>query len=106
MARALAETDRRRKIQDAYKIEHNITPQSIRKRIDEVMNSLYERDYLDYTRISEEKAVYLSAEKRKKRLEELEKLMKEAARNLEFEKAAALRDELVRLKKRELEMGF
>jgi excinuclease UvrABC helicase subunit UvrB len=39
-------------------------------------------------------------------MEELERLMKEAARNLEFEKAAAIRDELVKLKKRELEMGF
>jgi excinuclease ABC subunit B len=106
MARAQAETNRRRRIQDAYNIENNITPQSIHKQIDEVMNSLYERDYLDYTRISEEKAVSLSPEKRMKRMEELEKLMKEAARNLEFEKAAALRDELVKLKKRELEMGF
>jgi excinuclease ABC subunit B len=106
MSRALAETNRRRRIQDAYNVEHRITPQSIRKRIDEVMNSPYERDYLDYTRISEEKAVYLSPEKRKRRMEELEKQMKEAARNLEFEKAAALRDELVQLKKRELEMEF
>jgi len=106
MAQALAETNRRRRIQDAYNVEHRITPQSIRKRIDEVMNSPSERDYLDYTRISEEKAVYLSPEKRKKRMEELEKWMKEAARNLEFEKAAALRDELVKLKKRELEMEF
>jgi excinuclease ABC subunit B len=106
MAQALAETNRRRGIQDAYNAAHGITPQSISKRIDEVMNSPYERDYLDYTRIAEEKAVYLSPEKRKKRMEELENLMKEAARNLEFEKAAALRDELVKLKKRELEMGF
>ena len=106
MAQALAETNRRRQIQNAYNVENNITPQSIRKRIDEVMNSLYERDYLDYTRISEEKAVYLSPEKRKEKMEELEKLMKEAARSLEFEKAARLRDELVKLKKRELEMGL
>jgi len=106
MTRALAETNRRRQIQKTYNLENNITPQSIRKRIDEVMTSLYERDYLDYTRISEEKAVYLSPEIRKKKMEELEKLMKEAARNLEFEKAAGLRDELVKLKKRELELGF
>jgi excinuclease ABC subunit B len=106
MAQALAETDRRRRIQDDYNARNNITPQSIRKRIDEVMNSLYERDYLDYTRITEEKAAYLSADKRKKKLEELEKLMKDAARNLEFEKAAALRDELARIKKRDLEMGL
>jgi excinuclease ABC subunit B len=106
MTQALAETNRRRQIQKTYNLENNITPQSIRKRIDEVMTSLYERDYLDYTRISEEKAVYLSPEIRKKKMEELEKLMKEAARNLEFEKAAGLRDELVKLKKRELELGF
>jgi len=59
---------------------------------------------VDYTRLAEEKEVYLSPEKRKKRMEELERLMKEAARNLEFEKAAQYRDELNRLKKRELEL--
>jgi excinuclease ABC subunit B len=106
MTQALAETNRRRQIQQAYNLENRITPQSIRKRIDEVMTSPYERDYLDYTRISEEKTAYLSPETRKKKMEELEKLMKEAARNLEFEKAARLRDELVKIKKRELEMGF
>jgi excinuclease ABC subunit B len=106
MAQALAETNRRRQIQEKYNLENNITPQSIRKQIDEVMTSMYERDYLDYSRISEEKAVYLSPEIRKKKMEELEKLMKDAAGNLEFEKAARLRDELVKLKKRELEMGF
>ena len=106
MAQAITETNRRRQIQESYNVENKITPQSIRKQIDEVMNSVYERDYLDYTRISEEKAVYLSPEKRMKKMDELEKLMKEAARSLEFEKAAQLRDELVKLKKRELEMGF
>jgi excinuclease ABC subunit B len=106
MSAALAETNRRREIQNAYNMEHRVTPQSIRKRIDEVMNSVYERDYLDYTRIAEEKAVYLSPEKRRQRMEELERMMKEAARCLEFERAAKLRDELVKLKKRELEMGF
>jgi excinuclease ABC subunit B len=106
MTLALAETNRRRQIQQAYNLENRITPQSIHKQIDEVMTSMYERDYLDYTRLSEEKAVYLSPEIRKKKMQELEKLMKEAARNLEFEKAARLRDELVKLKKRELEMGF
>jgi excinuclease ABC subunit B len=70
------------------------------------MNSLYERDYLDYTRIAEEKEYMLSPEKRMRREEELEKSMREAARNLEFEKAARLRDELAKLKKRELELGL
>ena len=65
---------------------------------------MYERDYFDYSKISEDKDIYLSPEKRKKRMEDLEKLMKEAVRNLEFEKAASMRDELKKLKKRELEL--
>ncbi len=106
MEKAIAETARRREIQQEYNRNNKITPQSITKRIDEVLTSVYERDYLDYTRISEEKDIYLSPQKRKQRLDELEKLMKEAAKNLEFEKAARLRDELTKLKKRELELGL
>ncbi len=106
MEAAIAETTRRRQIQQDFNRRHNITPQSISKRIDEVLASVYERDYLDYTRICEDKDVYLSPEKRQKRMDELEKLMKEAARNLEFEKAARFRDELTKLKKRELELGL
>jgi excinuclease ABC subunit B len=106
MTRAIAETERRRQIQQEYNLQNGITPQSIIKHIDEVLTSIFERDYLDYTRISEERLAYLSPQKRIARLEELEKLMKEAARNLEFEKAARLRDELAKLKKRELELGL
>lgn len=104
MRAAIDETNRRRRIQQEYNRKNNITPQSIKKRIDEVLTSVYERDYFDYLRISEEKDIYLSPEKRKKRMETLEKWMKQAVRNLEFEKAAAFRDELHRLKKRELEL--
>lgn len=104
MNKAITETNRRRKIQQEYNTKNNITPQSIQKRIDEVLTSIYERDYFDYSRISEEKDIYLSPQKRKERMEKLEKLMKEAARNLEFEKAAKWRDELNKLKKRELEL--
>jgi excinuclease ABC subunit B len=103
---ALDETARRRGLQEEYNAAHGITPQSIVKGIDEVMSSIYERDYLDYTRISEDKDIYLSPAKRKKRMDELAKLMKEASAALEFEKAAAYRDELVKLKKRELELGL
>ncbi len=106
MAQAIAETNRRRRIQQEYNREHGITPQSINKRIDEVLTSIYERDYLDYTKIAEEKDIYLSPEKRKRRIDELEKLMRDAARNLEFERAARVRDELAKLKKRELELGL
>jgi excinuclease ABC subunit B len=101
---AMDETNRRRNLQKEYNQKNNITPQSITKRIDEVLTSVYERDYFDYSKISEDKDIYLSPEKRKKRMEDLEKLMKEAVRNLEFEKAASMRDELKKLKKRELEL--
>lgn len=102
--KAINETNRRRALQMEYNEKNDITPQSIQKRIGEVLTSVYERDYFDYLKISEEKDVYLSPEKRKKQMDELEKLMKEAVRNLEFEKAATLRDELKKLKKRELEL--
>jgi excinuclease ABC subunit B len=106
MKRAIQETNRRRAIQEEHNRRNGITPQSIRKRIDEVLTSIYERDYLDYTRLAEEKDELLSPAKRQKRIEELETLMRQAARNLEFEKAAKLRDELNTLKKRELELGL
>lgn len=106
MKRAIAETRRRRQIQEEYNRQNNITPQSIVKKIDEILTSVYERDYLDYTKIAAEKEILLSPQKRKQRIQELERQMREAARNLEFEKAARLRDELTKLKKRELELGL
>jgi excinuclease ABC subunit B len=104
MKEAIDETNRRRRIQHEYNSKNNITPRSIRKDIEEVLTSVYERDYFDYSRISEEKDIYLSPQKRKERMEQLEKTMREAAKNLEFEKAAKFRDELKKLKKRELEL--
>jgi len=106
MRGAIEETGRRRKIQQDYNAANGITPQTIIKGIDEVLTSVYERDYLDYTKISEDKDIYLSPHKRKKRMDELGKLMKEASAALEFEKAAAYRDELTKLKKSELELGL
>jgi len=106
MKKAISETNRRRQIQQNYNRHHRITPQSIIKRIDEVLSSVYERDYIDYSRIAEEKEIYLSPQKRKEKIEKLEKLMKEAIRQLEFEKAARLRDEIKKLKKKELEIGL
>jgi excinuclease ABC subunit B len=105
MRLAIAETDRRRRIQQEYNRTHGITPQSIRKRIDEVLSSVYERDYLDTTRVAEDKDIYLSPEKRRELLEKLDQEMRLAAKNLEFEKAARIRDEIAKLKKRELEWG-
>jgi excinuclease ABC subunit B len=104
MKNAIAETSRRRRLQKDYNEANGITPQSIVKRIDEVLTSVYERDYLDYTRIAEEKEFYLSPQLRKRKIDELEALMKEAVKSLEFEKAARLRDEIAKLKTIELEI--
>ncbi|MCD6192044.1 MAG: excinuclease ABC subunit UvrB [Candidatus Aminicenantes bacterium] len=105
MKKAINETKRRRRIQMEYNRRHGITPRSIIKKIDEILTSVYERDYLDYTRLAEDKPDYLSREERQKRIEFLEKEMKKAAQNLEFERAAALRDELKKLKRWEIEIG-
>lgn len=104
MKEAIAETNRRRQIQINYNKQHKITPQSISKRIDELLSSVYERDYLDISKVEEEKGLYVSPHQLKKRMVSLEKKMKEAARNLEFERAAELRDELKKLKKMEIEL--
>ena len=106
MRKAIDETKRRRDIQQEFNKKNNITPQSIQKRIDETLTSIYERDYFDYSRIAEDKDIYFSPKQRIQKMEKLEKLMKAAARNLEFEKAAQFRDELKKLKKRELEIGL
>ena len=105
MRRALEETERRRRIQQDYNHEHNITPQSISKKINDILSSIYERDYFDYSRITEEKAIYMTPRKRRDRIIQLEKLMRQAADNLEFEKASKFRDELNRLKKEELQLS-
>ncbi len=106
MRTAIDETERRRRIQQDYNQEHDITPTSIQKNIGDVLSSMYERDYFDYTRVAEEKEeIYFSPRKRKERMEELQRLMDEAAERLEFEKAAKYRDELKELKRHELDIG-
>lgn len=105
MRRALEETERRRRIQQDYNHIHHITPQSITKEIDDILSSVYERDYFDYVRIAEEKTLYMSPQKRRARIKNLETLMRQAADRLEFEKATRLRDELNQLKKEELQLS-
>ena len=96
MKASIDETERRRKIQEAHNIEHNITPEGIRKAI---------RDITDRVKaIAETKAVYITYRDMPKdellrAVKDLESQMKQAAKNLEFEKAALLRDEIVELRK-------
>ncbi|MEK5059478.1 excinuclease ABC subunit UvrB [Paenibacillus shunpengii] len=96
MDKAMKETERRRAIQVAYNEEHGITPQTIRKKI---------REVIEATKVAEAKSDYLTGgtEKMSKRerqslMQRLEAEMKDAAKNLQFERAAELRDALLELK--------
>jgi excinuclease ABC subunit B len=102
MRTALAETDRRRAIQDAYNREHGITPASIVKSIDEVLTSVYERDYLTVGTSADEAGQFRTRAELEAFVSGLQAQMKAAAANLEFEKAAELRDRIKQLKGRDL----
>jgi excinuclease ABC subunit B len=99
---ALSETDRRKKIQEEYNKTHGITPQSVKKNI---QSSLYRTEEMDYYEVKIDKirpSLVVRPDQIPKELERLEKLMKKAARNLEFEKAVEYRDQINQLKKRQL----
>jgi len=102
MRTAIAETDRRRQIQEAYNREHGITPASIVKSIDEVLTSVYERDYVTVGRTADEAGQFKTMGELEAYVAGLQVQMKTAAANLEFEKAATLRDKIKQLKSREL----
>jgi excinuclease ABC subunit B len=98
---ALEETTRRRAIQEAYNQEHGITPASIVKAIDDVSLAVYNLDYATPS-VMEDREAYLSQEEIDSRIEQLQAQMRQAAANLDFERAAALRDKIKALKGREL----
>jgi excinuclease ABC subunit B len=100
MRQAINETERRRAIQEAYNQEHGITPASIVKSIDEVMTSVYERDYV--TVAADEHEEFKTHGELEAHITTLQTQMKAAAANLEFEKAATLRDRIKQLRSREL----
>ena len=97
MKEAIDETNRRRKIQEAYNIKNNIKPESIKKEVIDMLEREYikENSYINY--VAENSAAYRS--NNRKELEDLRLLLKEqmlaAADNLEFEKAAAIRDQMI-----------
>jgi len=94
MRHCLQETDRRRAVQAAYNAEHGITPTSIVKAIDEVLSSIYERDYVTLPVAKEEAERFRTPAERDARLASLQEEMRGAAANLDFERAAALRDRI------------
>jgi len=96
--KAIQETNRRRAIQVAYNKKHKINATTIKKEISDVLESVYEKDYI---KVGTNDNV---GENLKKHLKALNKRMKEAATNLEFEEAAKIRDEIRKLEATELEI--
>ncbi len=96
--KAIQETERRRKIQLDYNKKHKIDAKTVKKEINDILESVYEKDYV---KISEGSNVGGNL---KKHLKALDKKMKEAASNLEFEEAAKIRDEIRKLESTELEI--
>ena len=96
--KAIGETDRRRNIQIAYNKKHKISATSVKKEISDVLESVYEKDYVKISEGSN------GGGNLKKHLKALDKKMKDAASNLEFEEAAKIRDEIRKLESSELEI--
>ncbi|MDH5452442.1 MAG: UvrB/UvrC motif-containing protein, partial [Paracoccaceae bacterium] len=101
MERAIRETDRRREKQVAYNEAHGITPQTIKKNVDDVLSGLYKGD-VDMNRVTAKVDKPLVGANLAAHLDAMRVQMRKAAENLEFEEAARLRDEVRRLEAVEL----
>ncbi|MDH3444272.1 MAG: helicase-related protein, partial [Deltaproteobacteria bacterium] len=101
MKRAIDETNRRRKLQGAFNKKHGITPQTVVKSLGSPLVKIYEADYVDVPLVADGGARYGLAEL-SRMIGQLKKEMKQAAEQLDFEKAAELRDRIRGLEQREL----
>jgi len=102
MAEALRETERRREIQGRYNTEHGITPESIKSNIHELLQTVYERDYYTVEVEAPTPETFASPAELAKRIAEMEAAMRDAARRLDFEHAAELRDRVRGLKRQQV----
>ena len=102
MKTAIAETERRRALQAAYNAAHGITPESVVRAIDDVLSSVYERDYSIGPSSRDARETFRTQAELDAEIGRLEVEMKSAAANLDFERAAAVRDTLKTLRSREL----
>jgi excinuclease ABC subunit B len=105
MRRTVEETNRRRKLQEAYNRRHGITPETIRATIHDIRASIYEQDYVTAPLAAEEEEPYLPPAEFAKTIAALRREMREAAEKLEFERAAGLRDRIRKLEARDLRTG-
>ena len=108
MKNAIGETERRRAKQIAHNLAHGIEPKGISKRIKDLIDGVYDATEAKETRKAEkaeEKVEGLSEKQLDQRIRKLEKEMLEAAKNLEFERAAHLRDDLKVLRDRLMAVG-
>jgi excinuclease ABC subunit B len=102
---AISETNRRRTKQNNYNKEHGITPATVKAKINDILDSVYDRaDRVD-VKISESSGDHMMGKSIREVITEMEQKMHDAAGNLEFEEAARLRDEIRRLEASELEIG-
>jgi excinuclease ABC subunit B len=101
MRRAIQETERRRKVQAQYNREHGITPEGIKKDVVDILSSIYEKDYYTVP-VDEFEEQGIEPKKLSKMVSKLRKEINEAAKRWDFERAAQLRDRLMKLEKMEL----
>jgi len=105
MARSIQETRRRRRLQADYNKSHGITPRGIHKSIPDLLRSVYEADYPPIPKVAERGFLTEDPRILDKKIRKLKKEMREAAERLEFERAAELRDQIIDLERRALDLA-